>query len=103
MATSKHSEDDDPALTYLKSKANASTVKTIEAIMEEPAMKRLIKKMLVREALKQSVILCFLFTGFFTIYNSLRQLTNWGLTGDIILGVTLIFIAATYLVKSGRG
>jgi hypothetical protein len=103
MAENEHKEDDDPDLAYLKSKMNASTVKTIESILEQPQMKRLIRKMLVREALKQSVILCFLFTGIFTIYNALRQITNWGLTGDVALGISLIFIAVAYLIKSGRG
>lgn len=103
MAEKEYSQPNDPDLSYLKSKMNASTVKTVEAFLEAPEMKRLIRKMLVHEALKQSVILCFLFTGIFTVYNALRQITNWGLTGDIALGVSLISIAVAYLIKSGRG
>jgi len=95
-------DKNDPEIAYLNTKINKSTAKTVEAILEQPEMKRLIRKMLVREALKQSVILCFLFTGIFTIYNALRQITNWGLTGDMALGVSLIFIAVAYLIKSGR-
>lgn len=103
MAENEHKEDDDPDLAYLQRKSNASAVKTIESILEQPQMKRLIRKMLVREALKQSIILCFLFTGIFTIYNALRQMTNWGLYGDVAMGVILIFVAVAYLIKSGRG
>jgi hypothetical protein len=103
MVENEHKKDDDPDLTYLKGKMNASTVNLIESFLEAPEMKRLIRKMLVREALKQSVILCFLFTGIFTVYNALRQLVNWGLGGDVALGVSLIFIAVAYLIRNSRG
>jgi hypothetical protein len=96
-------KDDDPEIAYLKAKSQKGVVNTVEAILEQPEMKRLIRKMLVREALKQSVILCFLFTGIFTVYNALRQLVNWGLGGDVALGVSLIFIAVAYLIRNSRG
>jgi hypothetical protein len=97
MAEDEHKEDDSD-LEYLKSKMNTSTVRTVESILEQPEMKKLIRKTLVREALKSSIILCLLFTGIFTIYNALRSAVNWGFAGDVAAGATLILVAATYLL-----
>jgi 3'-phosphoadenosine 5'-phosphosulfate (PAPS) 3'-phosphatase len=102
MVEDEHKEAD-PDLEYLKSKMNTSAVRTVESIFEQPEMKRLIRKTLVREALKSSIILCLLFTGIFTIYNALRSAVNWGLAGDVAAGATLILAAAAYLIKSSRG
>jgi hypothetical protein len=94
---------DDAEIAYLKAKMNKSAAKTVEAILEQPEMKRLIRKTLVREALKSSIILCLLFTGIFTIYSALRSAVNWGLTGDVALGATLILVAVAYLIRNSRG
>jgi hypothetical protein len=95
-------DKDDPEVAYLKAKMNKSAAKTVEAILEQPEMKRLIRKTLVREALKSSIILCLLFTGIFTIYNALRSAVNWGLAGDVAAGATLILVAAAYLLWTRR-
>ena len=95
-------DKDDPEVAYLKAKMNKSAAKTVEAILEQPEMKRLIRKTLVREALKSSIILCLLFTGIFTIYNALRSAVNWGLAGDVAAGATLILVAAVYLLWTRR-
>ena len=101
MVEDEHKEAD-PDLEYLKSKMNTSAVRTVESILEQPEMKRLIRKTLVREALKSSIILCLLFTGIFTIYNALRSAVNWGLAGDVAAGATLILVAAVYLLWTRR-
>ena len=99
MAQDEHKEND-PDLDYLRRKMSTSAINTIEAMIEEPSVKRIIRRIFVREAIKQSIILSMLFIGIFTIYNALRQVMNWGLYGDLYMGIILILIAVSYLIKS---
>jgi hypothetical protein len=102
MAENEHKETDDPDLSYLKSKMNASTAKTIESILEQPEMKRLIRKTFVREGLLQGFIMAFIFLGLMMIYNSCKAALNFGWQIDLLVGYFLTFSGALYLWKKMR-
>jgi hypothetical protein len=95
-------DKDDPEVAYLKAKMNKSAAKTVEAILEQPEMRRLIHRTLALEALKLGIILFLFFTGMFTIYSALRSAASWGLAGDVAAGATLILAAAAYLLWTRR-
>ncbi|MFN3330494.1 MAG: hypothetical protein ACK419_06175 [Pyrinomonadaceae bacterium] len=102
MVEEEHSEDSDPDVAYLKAKANTSAVKTIEAILETPKMKRLIRKTFVKEGLLQGFIMAFIFVGLMMVYNAVKAALNFGWQIDLAAGYFLILVGALYLWRKIR-
>jgi hypothetical protein len=101
MAEEKPGEND-PDLAYLKAKANRSTVETVEAILETPEMKHLIRKTFVKEGLLQGFLMAFIFVGLMMVYNAFKAALNFGWQIDFIVGYFLILAGALYLWKRVR-
>lgn len=102
MAENEPSQNNDPELAYLKSKATASTVTTIEAILEQPQMKKLIRKTFVKEGLLQGFIMAIIFVGLMMVYNAAKAALNSGWQADFAVGTFLILAGALYLWRKIR-
>ena len=95
-------DKNDLEIAYLNTKINKSAAKTVEAILEQPEMKRLIRKTFVREGLLQGFIMAFIFLGLMMIYNSCKAALNFGWQIDLLVGYFLTFSGALYLWKKMR-
>jgi hypothetical protein len=96
-------KEEDPALVLLKEKANKSAVKTVEAILDAPEMKRLIRKTFVREGLLQGFIMAIIFVGLMMVYNAAKLALSFGWQVDLALGCILILFGALSLLKRLNG
>jgi len=92
-------EEEDPALVQLKEKANKSAVKTVEAILDAPEMKRLIRKTFVREGLLQGFIMAIIFVGLMMVYSAAKLALSFGWQVDLALGCVLILFGTFSLLK----
>ncbi len=102
MAESKHPPDGEPDLAYLKAKSQKSVVNVVETLLEQPEMKRLIRKTFVKEGLLQGFVMAFIFVGLLMVYNALKAAFNFGWQIDFLIGYFLILGGALCLWKRTR-
>lgn len=75
-------------------------VNIIKGIMNDPEVQALIKEPLLRETIKNSLILTCILVGFLKLYEVAKVVINFNWVGDLIMSLILITIGFTYLLKN---
>ena len=75
---------------------------TIEGLTENPAVKRVIDKLILPRSFKLGLIMSCFTAGIFAIVNGLIMVFNLGGVGWIIMGVVLASVGGGYIAKQLR-
>ena len=100
MAEEKH--QDDPELARLRAKTAKGALNVVEALLQQPELRKLILKLFAKESVKMSLFLGFFIVGLFTVFNALKSILCVGVVGDVAIGIILIFVGLIYVVRSLR-
>jgi len=77
-------------------------VNIIKGIMNDPEVQALIKEPLLRETIKNSLILTCILVGFLKLYEVAKVVLNFNWVGDLIMSLILITTGFTYMLKNLR-
>ena len=77
-------------------------VNIIKGIMNDPEVQALIKEPLLRETIKNSLILTCILVGFLKLYEVAKVVINFNWVGDLIMSLILITVGFTYMLKNLR-
>jgi len=76
--------------SYLRSKAISSAIGVAESVLNRPEVRKLIRRAMATEGLRQGAILCLLFAGVFSVINSIRSSLSMGPVFDAAVGSILL-------------
>jgi len=73
-------------------------VNVVKGIMNDPEVQALIKEPLLRETVKNSLVMACIFVGLLKLYDVTKTVINFNWVGDLIMSLILITIGFTYLL-----
>jgi hypothetical protein len=73
-------------------------VNIVKNIMGDPEVQALIKEPLLRETIKNSLVMACIFVGFLKLYEVAKVVINFNWVGDLIMSLILITIGFTYMI-----
>jgi len=75
-------------------------VNVVKGIMNDPEVQGIIKESLLRETIKNAILMSCLLVGLLKIYDVMKTLINFNWIGDLIISIILIAIGLSYTVPS---
>jgi len=102
MGKSTDSSDDETDPVSPEEADRKGKVNIIKGIMNDPEVQALIKEPLLRETIKNSLILTCILVGFLKLYEVAKVVINFNWVGDLIMSLILITIGFTYMLKNLR-
>jgi hypothetical protein len=79
---------------YLKAKAVRSILGVAESVMSTPEVRRVVRRAVAGEGLRQGALLCLMFAGVFNIINSIRSVLPSSPLTDAVAGSVMVAAAA---------
>lgn len=99
MADREHAETQKDVEKYLADKAKSSIGKTVEGILNDDSVKKIVEKTVVRQSIETGFFLSFLIIGMMTLANAAKQAVGLTWQGDLIIGLTLITVGGVYMIR----
>ena len=101
QATDKNVDTEiDPEIKRIQDKTARGAVTVVASILENPDVQKTIKNALVRETVKQAVIMSCLFIGILNLYGVAKQLIGFGWQVEAIISTVLVLIALIYMLRN---
>lgn len=90
---------DEAVRERLRRKAEGGAANVLEGLLEDKRVQKTLRKFMVRETVKQGLILSALLVGALKMFDVARATLNWGLVGDLVMGIVLFSTALTFILK----
>ena len=90
----------DPEIKQLQDKTAKGAVNLVSGILENPEVQKTIKNALVRETVKQAVIMSCLFIGILNLYGVAKQVIGFGWQVEAVISLVLMSIGLSYILKN---
>ena len=75
-------------------------VNIVKGIVNDPEVQGIIKESLLRETIKNAILMSCLLIGLLKIYDVAKTLINFNWIGDLAIGLILVFIGLYYTIPS---
>ena len=75
-------------------------VNIVKGIMDDPEVQGIIKESLLRETVKNAIIMSCLLVGLLKIYDVAKTLINFNWVGDLIVSLILLSVGLFYTLPS---
>lgn len=92
--------DDDPEVALVKKASRQGTLNVVGDILADPQVQNTIKAALLRETIKNSIILSCLLLGLLKLYDVSKTVIGFDWKGDLIMSLSLLAIGLIYLIKN---
>jgi len=86
----------------LKRKTASGALNILKALFDNPEFGRAIRKAFIKHSVVMALFLSFMVVGLFMILDAVKSIYNIGVAGNLVIGVTLISVGATYIIRSLR-
>lgn len=100
MEHSEHDEEDDSEIRRLREKTAKGAVNIVGDVLDDPRIKRMIKKTLLPETIKNAIFMSAFLVGIMFIFNAVKQITGQGPYFDLVCGIALVFIGSICILSS---
>jgi hypothetical protein len=100
MAKNNHFEDDKTDPVSPEEADRKGKVNVVKGIMNDPEVQGIIKESLLRETIKNAILMSCLLVGLLKLYDVGKTLINFNWVGDLIISLILIAIGLSYTVPS---
>lgn len=90
----------DPDLERLKKKSKKGAANVVTEVLADPTIQGLIKNALLRETIKNSILMACLLVGVLKLYDVAKTVIGFNWVGDSIIALVLIGVGLIYLLKS---
>jgi hypothetical protein len=91
---------DDPEVAMVQRATRQGTLNVVGDILNDPKVKDMIKTALLRETIKNSVLMACLLVGLLKLYDVAKILIGFNWVGDLLISVILILIGLIYMIPS---
>ena len=72
----------------------------VNEVLGDPKVQEIIKTALLRETIKNTVIMSCLLIGLLKLYEVVKTVTGFDWRGDLCISLVLIFTGSIYIVRS---
>jgi hypothetical protein len=100
MAQETNSESVDPEIEHLKQKTAEGAANLVGSILDNPEVQRIIKNALVKESMKQALLMSCLLIGILNLYGVAKQQLGFGWQVETAISTILVLIGLIYLIKN---
>lgn len=100
MASNPDTQGADPEIEHLKRKTAEGAVNLVGDILNNPEVQKTIKNALVRETVKQAIIMSCLFIGLINLYGVAKQVIGFGWQIELVISLVLVLVALIYMFKN---
>jgi len=90
----------DPDLKRLQNKTKKGAANVVTEVLADPTVQGLIKNALLRETIKNSILMACLLVGVLKLYDVAKTVIGFNWVGDFIIALLLIGVGLIYLLKS---
>lgn len=100
MASEEHNQGTDPEVERLKQKTAEGAANLVGGILENPEVQKIIKNALMRETVKQALIMSCLLIGILNLYGIAKQELGFGWQVELVISIALVLVGLIYLLKN---
>lgn len=100
MASKKHQNGDDSEIEKIEEADRKGKVNIVKSIMDDPEVQEIIKQSLLRETIKNAIIMSCLLVALLKIYDVAKTLINFNWVGDLIIATILLAVGLIYLFQA---
>lgn len=91
---------DDPEVAMVQRATRQGTLNVIGDILKDPKVQEMIKTALLRETIKNSILMACLLVGLLKLYDVAKIVVGFNWIGDLIISVILILIGLIYMIPN---
>lgn len=91
---------DDPEIAQVKQATKQGTIEVVQGVMNDPQVQQIIKTALLKETIKNSIVLACLMIGLLKLYDVTKTVVGFNWIGDLTISLILIFIGLGYILSS---
>lgn len=99
MAEGDYKERDDAEVQRLMKKADDGALNIVQKIIQRKEVQDVLKRNINKQTLVSGVFMGLFLVGFFQIFNVMKTLIGYDWRGDLLLGIAMLIIGATYMVS----
>ena len=96
----EHEGSVDPDIERLREKTQQGTLNVVNKVLADPKVQEVIKTALLRETIKNSLVMACLFVGMLKLYDVAKVVFGFGWTTELVISVVLILTGLIYLFKN---
>ena len=100
MAQEKHQKSNDSEMSKIEEADRKGKVNIVKSIMDDPEVQGIIKQSLLRETIKNAIVMSCLLVGLLKIYDVAKTLINFNWVGDLIIATILLAVGLIYLFQT---
>ena len=106
MAEKKHERVDDPEIpadpevAMVQRATRQGTLNVVGDILNDPKVQEMIKTALLRETIKNSILMACLLVGLLKLYDVAKILIGFNWVGDLLISIILILVGLIYMLKN---
>jgi len=91
---------DDPEVAMVQRATRQGTLNVVGDILNDPKVQEMIKTALLRETIKNSILMACLLVGLLKLYDVAKILIGFNWVGDLLISVILILVGLIYMLKN---
>jgi len=84
----------------LDKKTTEGALNVVHGVLADPKVQEVIKNALLRETIKNTVIMSCLLIGLLKLYEVVKTVTGFDWRGDLIISVLLVSIGLVYTLRN---
>jgi len=91
---------DDPEVAMVQRATRQGTLNVVGDILNDPKVQEMIKTSLLRETIKNSILMACLLVGLLKLYDVAKILIGFNWVGDLLISIILILVGLIYMLKN---
>lgn len=100
MASKKYQNGDDSEIDKIEEADRKGKVNIVKSIMDDPEVQGIIKQSLLRETIKNSIVLTCFLVGLLKLYDVSKTVIGFDWKGDLLISIILVSAGSMYMVKN---
>ena len=84
----------------MNKKTKQGALNVVTEVLADPKVQGAIKNALLRETIKNTIIMSCLLIGLLKLYEVIKTVTGFDWRGDLCISIVLVFVGLIYTVKS---
>lgn len=104
MAKDEHKNVDDPEidpeLELVRKAHSKGTANVVGEILNDPQVRNTIKRALLAETIKNSIVLTCFLVGLLKLYDVSKTVVGFDWKGDLAMSIVLISVGLTYMIRN---
>lgn len=84
----------------MNKKTTEGALNVVHGVLADPKVQEVIKNALLRETIKNTVIMSCLLIGLLKLYEVVKTVTGFDWRGDLCISLALIFVGLIYVTRS---